>query len=195
MIETERLILDELTLNDAPALFDIASRINKQAEQNPQYFPYYAFQDAKGNELRHKVISFLHKAQKEKNEFPSNTRRYAIRKDGQLIGSVAIDMLPTFKNGKPFFGDLGYFIDPNFGNQNFGREACVAVLNEFFAHYNRLDVTAHPDNIYSIRLIEKLGAEKGDYCEKSAYNDEPRQTFFVSRQNFLKRFAPQKEYE
>lgn len=187
MFKTKRLILDELSTRDALALFNIATRINESARNDENYQPYYAFQLNEGERLHDKIVNFILKTKKEQTESPRKTYRYAIRKDGTLIGSIAIDMKPTIENGQVILGDLGYFIDPLYGNQNYAHEACVAVLHQFFAQYEELDITAHPKNTYSIRLIEKLGGEKTEYIEKSNYSNEPRQKFIISRSNFIKK--------
>ena len=187
MLKTKRLILDEFSVHDALALFNIASRINENVKKDNNYHPYYAFQLAEGENLTDKIVDFIFKAKKEQKEMPRKTYRYAIRKDNILIGSVAVDMIATIENGQVILGDLGYFIDPLYGNQNYAHEACVAVLHQFFAKHEQLDITAHPNNLYSIKLIEKLGGEKTQYITASNYSGEPRQKFVVSRSNFIKK--------
>ena len=192
MMKTERLILDEFSGKDAFPLFQIAQRINQQANQDPNYHSYYAFQTQDIVELREKVANFIIKAKQEQKQTPRKTFRYALRKDGQLIGSVAIDMLPTIENGKVILGDLGYFIDPLHGRKNYTHEACIAVLHQFFAKYETLDVTAHPNNQYSIQLIKRLGGVATDYQTNSHYNQEPRQSFIISRSSFIDKLYNQK---
>ena len=194
-IETERLIIDEFKSSDFETLQQIAFKINDNADIHfaDGYCPFYTFQVAKDeknrtDKIRQKVADFIIKAKKERETEPRSTYRMAIRlKDGTLIGNTTIDMLPIQEDGKTIYGDLGYFINPEYGSQGYAIEAVRGLTHYFFKKYEKLDVTTHPNNKFSRNLIEKIGGKKVGYKEASHYgNSEPRVVFEVSKKDFYR---------
>ena len=192
-IETDRLIIDEFKNSDFETLQQIAFKINKNADIHyaDGYCPFYTFQVAKDEEnrsskIRQKVADFIIKAGKERNMEPRSTYRMAVRlKDGTLIGNATIDMLPIEEDGKTIYGDLGYFINPEYGSKGYAIEAVRGLTHHFFKKYEKLDVTTHPNNKFSRKLIEKIGGKEVGYKSASHYgNSEPRVIFEVSKQDF-----------
>ena len=54
-----------------------------------------------------------------------------------------------------------------------------------YKKYEKLDVTTHPNNKFSRKLIEKIGGKEVGYKSASHYgNSEPRVIFEVSKQDF-----------
>ncbi len=159
--------------------------------------PFYTFQvDAstpdRDLEVRQKVAQFIIKSHKEKSQEPRSTYRMAVRKkeDNALIGNVTIDMLPFEENGKMVYGDLGYFINPEHEKMGYATEAVRAISHEFFKDYEQMDITAHPDNMHSQKLIERIGGKKVGYKDSSNYgHGEPRAVFTVMKNDFY-RTAP-----
>ncbi len=193
-IFTSRLIIDEFTPNDLDKLTEIAQNINTNAARFKEsgYRPFYAFQtsenDLNGNAIKEKVSAFIAKAEQERSTLNRSTYRLAIRlRDKTLIGNVTIDMLPIEENGKIILGDLGYFINPAYGKQGLSLEAVRAVSSKFFSKYDTLDLTVHPDNIPSKRLISNIGGVKiGEKSQSSYGNAEPRDIYIVNKQDFKK---------
>lgn len=185
-IKTPRLVLNDMKgPKDLLDVFNIAQRINEKAKTTEGYYPYYAFQADDEKELREKIIDYAFKVRTENKDPDPVTYRYAIRlPNNQLIGSVAADMKPTIHNGKTTYGDLGYFIDPLYGSKGYALEAVVAVLFLYFQKFERMDVTAHPENKYSTNLINKIGGKPIGFIEKSDYKSEPRKAFVVARGDF-----------
>ena len=197
-IETDRLIIDEFKTSDFEVLQHIAFKINENADArfDDGYCPFYTFQVAKDeenrdNKIRQKVADFIIKATKEREINPRSTYRMAVRlKDGTLIGNATIDMLPIEEDGKTIYGDLGYFINPEYGSKGYATEAVRGLTHYFFKKYEKLDVTTHPNNKFSRNLIERIGGKKVGYKEASHYgNAEPRVVFEVSKKDFYKTCA------
>ncbi|MBE6454446.1 MAG: GNAT family N-acetyltransferase [Alphaproteobacteria bacterium] len=197
-IRTERLIIDEFKTSDFEALQEIAFKINDNADAhfNDGYCPFYTFQVAKeeenrANKIRQKVADFIIKAGKERDVEPRSTYRMAVRlKDGTLIGNTTIDMLPIQEDGKTIYGDLGYFINPEYGSQGYATEAVRGLAHHFFKKYNKLDVTTHPNNKFSQNLIKRIGGKEVGYKEASHYgNSEPRVIFEVDKKDFYQNCA------
>lgn len=195
-IKTQRLILNDLLMKDFPRVLEIAKHINSFAKDHEGYYPYYAFQLQEQESLDKKAFDFLKNNKASRLENPRKTYRLAIRHKGILIGSVAVDMLPSKQNGNVIYGDLGYFLDPEFGDKGYALEATKALLVHFFAQFERLDITAHPNNDYSKRLIEKIGGKTTKFLSQTEYYGEPRQAFVVSRSSFVQKlFFQQKGRE
>ena len=149
-IKTDRLIIDEFKTSDFHRLQEIAFNINHNADVKATegYCPFYTFQvdrdtPQRDNVIRNKVSDFLIKAERERRQDPRSTYRMAVRlPNDKLIGNVTIDMLPIEENGKKIYGDLGYFIDPRYGEHGYATEAVRGLVHHFFKAYRKLDITA-----------------------------------------------------
>ena len=197
-ITTSRLIIDEFKTSDYARLREIAFNINHNADTHSAegYCPFYTFQvdrDLPDRDMmiRQKVSDFLIKAERERKQEPRSTYRMAVRlTDGTLIGNATIDMLPIEENGNKIYGDLGYFIDPKYGEKGYATEAVRCLAHQFFKKYNKLDITAHPENKYSRKLIERIGGRAVGYKEASHYGHrEPRTIFEVHKKDFYQTCA------
>ncbi len=193
--------LTELDVSDCGALVQIAHRINlKAAGTDPGYMPYYAFQ---GDPRRYspgflydKVEKLLEKAGEESNAYPRKTYRLAVRlkREDALIGGATINMQPIRENSRIVYGDLGYFLDPSYSGQGYMRQACSMLLTQYFNYWDTLDITTHPGNTYSKRLIGWLGGIFAGREEASHYAGEPRDAFVVTRQRFHQRLGQDREH-
>lgn len=194
-ISTSRLIIDEFSVSDLSRLREIAFNINRNADEHSAdgYCPFYTFQvdsqiPNRDLVIRQKVSEFIIKASKEKEQKPRSTYRMAVRlPNRKLIGNVTIDMLPIKENGKLIYGDLGYFIDPQYGAKGYATEAVRSAVHHFFKKYDKLDITAHPNNKFSRNLIERIGGKQVGFKEASHYgHGEPRMIFEVHKSDFYK---------
>lgn len=194
-IKTERLIIDEFKTSDFHRLQEIAFNINHNADLHAEegYCPFYTFQVDKDtpdrdNVIRNKVSDFLIKADRERKQEPRSTYRMAVRlQNGLLIGNATVDMLPFEENGKKVYGDLGYFIDPKYGEHGYATEAVRGLVHHFFKVYKKLDITAHPANKFSRKLIERIGGKQVGYNAASHYGHrEPRAVFEVHKEDFYR---------
>lgn len=197
-VTTGRLIIDEFKTSDYARLQEIAFNINRNADEHAAegYCPFYTFQVDKDTPdrdtvIRQKVSEFLIKADRERRQEPRSTYRMAVRlPDGKLIGNATVDMLPIEENGKKMYGDLGYFIDPKYGEHGYATEAVRGLVHHFFKKYQKLDITAHPANKFSRKLIERIGGVQVGYNEASHYgHGEPRAVFEVHRADFYRSCA------
>ena len=194
-IKTDRLIIDEFKTSDFHRLQEIAFNINHNADVKATegYCPFYTFQvdrdtPQRDNVIRNKVSDFLIKAERERRQDPRSTYRMAVRlPNDKLIGNVTIDMLPLEENCKKIYGDLGYFIDPRYGEHGYATEAVRGLVHHFFKAYRKLDITAHPANKFSRKLIERIGGKQVGYNEASHYgHGEPRAVFEVHKEDFYR---------
>ena len=197
-LETANLIIDDFKNSDYTRLREIALNINHKSDEDNEkgYMPFYAFQVDKDTPDRdvlisQKVADFIIKSHKEKSEEPRNVYRMAIRlKDnGLLIGNVTINMLPVEENGKLIYGDRGCCLDPQYAKRGYANEAVRAVSHEFFKYYDHMDITAHPNNAYSSKLIQRSGGRKVGSKTSNYGRGEPRDIYRIDRADFYKSCA------
>lgn len=90
---------------------------------------------------------------------PSIMYRYAIKKvdTNEFIGVCAIRLAKTIENY--YLGNVEYKIYEPYRGNNYALEATklMANVSKYYNVYD-LTITANPNNIASIRTIEKLGA-------------------------------------
>lgn len=84
--------------------------------------------------------------------------------DGQLIGDIGLHFLEDDAQM-----EIGYTLAPEHQGQGFATEAVKAVLDFIFVNLGKHRVTASvdPENISSIRLLEKLGFRREGHFIKS----------------------------
>ena len=187
----------EFLPSDFQSLFCIADKINKQAHEKEGFQPFYAFQGdiyspTYTKELTEKTNKFLSRALKEKEVSPRSTHRLALcSTQGQLIGNVTIDVLPfQDETGKQIHGDIGYFINPDHGRQGLMSKAIEHVLNIYFQTHSQMDVTVHPNNLYSLKMMQRFNAKIIGFKEDSCYQGEPRVVLKLTKQDYLNRPQP-----
>ncbi len=186
-IKTPHLLLDDFKLDDRQDLLEIAMAMKLKAQQCPGYFPYYAFADENKN-IGIQVADFLIKTFREqKNPNRSSFHLGVYTKSKKLIGGIAVDMKPIWANGKEMYGDIGYFIHPNFGGKGLASEAVIGLLFKYFQKFDSLDLTVHPENHFSLNLVKKIGGKNIGQIEKSTYKNEPRLLIKIDRSDFVKK--------
>lgn len=190
----KNFLIREFSEQDFNDLYVIADSINKQADQNKEFQPFYAFnvpiKDAYYQQkLYQKTSDFINKAIQEKNAQPRSTYRLALcLPDNKLIGNITLDMLPSAdKDGKIIHGDLGYFIDPKYGRNGLMSQALEKTLNKYFRYHDVMDLTIHPENIHSLRLMQRFHSQIVGIKIKSDYHGEPRLLLSLSKKDFLSR--------
>ena len=191
-IKNKDFLIREFLPSDYEALLSIADSINNQAENKTGYQPFYAFQVSKKKQdyftvLQQKTKRFLSLALCEKDVEPRKTYRLALcNNQNRVIGNITIDVLPSLdENGNKLYGDVGYFIDPNYGRKGLMSRALAHVLNVYFKNNEMLDITIHPNNLYSIKMMQRFNAKVVDFKPESSYGNEPRLVLKLSRADFL----------
>lgn len=142
MLETERLILRQLTDNDVDAVF----ALRKDAE----------------------IMRFIRKPQKSREEAESWMRLVSSRWESEKIGFCAV----IKKESGEFVGwcglwrlkesgeiEVGYAVAQNFQRKGYATEAAEACLAYGFNQLNMRKIVAvtRPENEASRRVMEKLG--------------------------------------
>ena len=192
LIQQPEFTIREFKESDFNKLYLIADAINKQANEKEGFQPFYAFQlDVKQSDyqdaLQKKIRMFLQKAHIEKNEKERKTHRLALCDSrGVLIGNITINSVPIIdERGNKIYGDLGYFINPTDGRKGLMSKALSCVLDVYFKMHEELDVTLHPNNLYSIKLMQRFNAKVVGFKSSSVYQNEPRMVLKIYKQDFL----------
>ncbi|MBS1551451.1 MAG: GNAT family N-acetyltransferase [Bacteroidetes bacterium] len=158
ILETDRLILKELSLNDAEDIFEIYSN-----EEVMKYFGKNTYKDLSEAEL---MIEMCIRAFKNKEGI-----RWGIvfKNSGELIGSAGIWRIIE----KHLRGEIGYDLKITHWNKGIMTEALRAVTEFGFSKMNlhSLEANIDPDNAASRRLLGKIGFSKEGYFRESYFHE------------------------
>lgn len=134
-LQTPRLALVPLSLEDVPALFILA--------QNPATIEDFQYTAEKPEEVEKWV----------RQAIDENTPSWTLRLNGQVIGLVEADIR------REAIARLGYFLDEAQRSRGYTTEALRAVLDWVFTEtpVHRAEVDITPGNVASCRVVEKLG--------------------------------------
>ena len=163
VLETERLILRRLTLEDAEDMFEYFSK-----DEVTEYYDLYTF---KGIDEAEKLIQDFNKCFENKKGI-----RWAIQlKDSsKMIGTCGYHNWAH----EHFKIELGYELNPLYWRQHYMEEAIAAILPYAFSEMNihRVEAFTDPDNLASERLLLKLnfkeeGLLKDFFFEKGRFVD------------------------
>ena len=143
-LNTERLILRAVTLDDAQDMFEYASQ-----DQVVRFTTFPAHKDVEGSKEAIKEF-FL------KRPSRSWPEAYAIvlKENNKMIGTC--DFWPTGKEGT---FEMGYVLNPAFWNQGIMTEAGKEVLRFAFQDYgvHRMELEHLENNLASKKVALKLG--------------------------------------
>lgn len=145
LIETERLVLREITLNDTEEMFQLYS--------NPDVLKYTG----------EPVVASIEEMEQAIQVRISNYKKYGygrwatfLKNEMQFIGWAGLAYLPEFDEI-----DLGYRFLPNYWGMGFATEASDAILTYGFdkLKLKRIIAIAMKENKASIKVMEKVGME------------------------------------
>lgn len=158
-LETDRLLLRQLELSDAEAMFTMDS--------NPEVHKYLWQKPTLAIEETIKTIEYV-----QSQYIKKNIGRYAtILKDtGQFIGWTGIKFINDhIENGNTNFYDYGYRLDKKFWNKGYATEASIAWLDYGFNQMKIEIINAytHSQNGASNHILQKVGMNFiDDYLDK-----------------------------
>jgi ribosomal-protein-alanine N-acetyltransferase len=144
-LETDRLILRQMTLEDVPALFKIWS--------DPEVTKYINITAFKEESQAREMIELLNRLAEEKKAI-----RWAItlKEDQKVIGSGGFN---TWLKEEAFRGEIGYDLDRGYWGRGIMTEVLHALISFGFGpmKLNRIEAMVEPENIASIKLLKKNG--------------------------------------
>ncbi len=148
-IETDRLILRPITLDDAPHFYEYASDFQTI---------YYVFERHRDiEETKRRIANYFCKE-------PLGKYGIVLKEEGKLIGSIDLRL-------KDVSGELGYVLSKKYWGQGIVPEACSALLKLGFEklHLPHIYATCLKENDRSRRVMEKIGMVKEAEIPKSRY--------------------------
>ncbi len=167
-IQTNRLILKEIKIEDAEQIYKLFS--DKELLKYTDNDIHKTIKDTK------ELIGIYQKEQKTGKSF-----RWAIwlKKTNNIIGILSIYHI----NRKHKFATIGSFLDRNYQKNGFMPEARLATINYAFnkLKLNRLEAQVFVKNMYSIKMLEKLGFKKeGRLRQNFMINNKLEDSFMYS---------------
>ncbi len=155
-LRTERLILREITLNDAEDFFVL--RKNKEAMKYIDKPLHKSVSETQ--ELIQKIIDDI------KN---NETIAWAISLKGnqKLIGTIGYHRIQKEHHR----GEIGYMISPEYWNKGLVSEALVKVLEYGFTQmkFHSIEGVINPNNLISAKLLKKFGFIKEAYFKENYF--------------------------
>ena len=141
-IETERLLLRKIRIEDAKAMFD-------NWASDPEVTKYLTWNPHENIEVTKIIINRWLEEEKD----PKTIRFVITLKDsGDPIGSIDV---VNYIDGNP---EIGYCLSKKYWNQGLMTEACKAFAKYLFNKgFNKVLIKALVENISSNRVIEKCG--------------------------------------
>lgn len=142
--ETKRLILRKVTEADAASLFSVWS--------DPAVTRFMNIDTFTNVEQAEQMIHFL-------NQLADENRavRYTLteKKTDQVIGSCGFNSL-DFENAK---AEIGYDLGQPYWGNGYAGEAVLCLIDYAFHHLQlmRVEAKAEPENLSSIRVLQKTG--------------------------------------
>jgi len=147
MLETERLLIRQITLEDKYELFDYRS--DSEANKYQGWIP----------KTIEEVEVFIRNTAKQINE-PQTWFQCAIieKTTKNLIGDLGVHFIGS-ENKQ---AEIGCTLHKDFQNKGYATEALKKMINYLFSELNkhRIIASIDPKNINSIRLVERIGFRK-----------------------------------
>ncbi|MDF0556226.1 GNAT family protein [Kamptonema sp. UHCC 0994] len=174
-LETERLILRKMTLEDAEDMFEYASD-----PEVAKYTIWNAHQSVKDTKF------FLNTVVERYKNRQITDWGIIHKEDGKFIGTCGFAEYYLAHNR----AEIGYVLSRKYWKQGYMSEAVGAIIKFGFQtmKLNRIEARCEVENIASARVMEKVGMEfegilrqhiftKGKYCDLKIYSIL-RQDFF-----------------
>jgi ribosomal-protein-alanine N-acetyltransferase len=160
-LETPRLILREVTVDDANGFYELDS--------DPEVHRYLGNKTVTTLQQCHDTISFL-----QKQYIENGIGRWAVveKESGEFIGWSGIKLVTETFNNHINYYDLGYRLIRRFWGKGYASESAYATRDYAFEKLGvkELFAAAHTGNVPSNKIILKCGFKPGIPTE---YEGEP----------------------
>lgn len=148
ILETDRLLIREISICDTDDLFEM--------ESDPLVHKYIENKPLKTKEEATGVIEFLNLQYKD-----NGIARWAVieKQTGRCIGWSGLKYYRELLNNHINFYDLGYRFKAKHWGKGYATEAAKAIVAYGFNNLNIsvIYATSHPENAESIKVLKKLG--------------------------------------
>ncbi len=153
-IETQRLLLREMRLSDAEALYEMDS--------NPNVHKYLWNKPLTSITEVHDYIHLV-REQYIKNKIG----RFVVilKETNELIGWAGLKYNTEMVNNKVGFYDIGYRLNEKFWGKGYASEASFAWLKYGFEQMQIevMDAAAHTENVASNNILQKIGMKMTEH--------------------------------
>ncbi|MDI1316639.1 GNAT family N-acetyltransferase [Flavobacterium sp.] len=157
ILETERLVLRPMQVEDAEALFEM--------DRNPNVHLYL------GNEPLTNIEECYGYIKSIQNQYIQNgIGRFVIvlKETNEVIGWAGLKFITEEENGHNNFYDIGYRLQEKHWRKGYALEAATAWLDYAFTEMKipKIYASAHVDNIGSNTILKQIGLyQKEQYLE------------------------------
>jgi len=175
-LETDRLILREIVMEDADAFFEMDS--------DPEVHKYLGNNPVKSKDQIIESINFI------RTQYLENGigRWAAVEKtSNEFIGWSGLKFVKDIVNNHTNYIDLGYRLRKKFWQQGYATESAVASLHYGFEKMNlhEMFASAHVDNIGSNKIIKSLGFQ---FVETYYYHDSLCNWYKITRTEWQQKY-------
>lgn len=152
-LQTQRLLIRKLDVKDAQIFFQYRSM--------PAVYRFQSFEPKNMTDVESFFCGLA-----EYPNMPNTWFQLAVcmKDDSGLIGDIGMHFSDDGEQA-----EIGYTINPDFQGKGYGLEAVSAVIKYLFTVLDKHRITASvdPENIKSIRLLEKAGMRKEAHFVRS----------------------------
>lgn len=152
-IKGDRVCLRWLTVNDVNSLFSIFSA--------PEVMRYWSSLPLDNIDAAGKLLEDIHSGFQKRVLFQWGVARC---EDDRIIGTCTLYHIDT--NNRR--AEIGYALGSEYWGNGYMREALTLLINFCFSNLNlnRLEADVDPQNISSIKVLERLGFQKEGYLRE-----------------------------
>lgn len=157
IIKTDRLFIRILEMKDKEDFFKYRSM--------PEIYQYQSWRP----KLISEIVDFINKNADVCPNTENTWLQLAVSlNEGQMIGDIGIHFMDDDQI------EIGYTLSPEYQGNGYALEAVKAVINYAFSELKKHRITASvdPDNIQSIKLLERIGFRKEAHFIKSFRMDD-----------------------
>lgn len=158
ILVTERLVLREMTMDDADVTFFLRS--DAEVIKYVDRAPAQSVDEAK---------AFIQMVADNRTKNTGISWAITLKGDDKMIGNVALWRLdlPNYR------AEIGYVLHPEQQGKGIMLEAAEAIIHYGFyeMQLHSIEANINPGNIASQRLLERIGFEKEAYFKENYYYD------------------------
>ena len=168
ILETKRLILREMTIDDFDALKKVISD-----PINMKYYPKPY--DDEG------VTRWINWCMSSYEKYGFGLWAVIYKETGEMIGDCGISMQPIDNDWKP---EIGYHLRRDYHRQGIGKEMTRAVKDYFFTHFNFDEVYSYMniENVPSYKTAEANGMTFRHYF---IHGEEKCRVYSITREEWM----------
>jgi len=152
-INGERVCLRWLEAKDVDSLFSIFS--------DPEVMQYWSSLPLDNTHAAEKLLADIHDGFQSRALFQWGIARYT---DDRVIGTCTLYHIDTDNRR----AEIGYALGRDYWGQGYMREALTSLINFCFGdlRLHRLEADVDPENLSSIKMLERLGFQKEGYLRE-----------------------------